>query len=562
MSLLTICLAVYLPGLLSIPAVDRDEARFAQASRQMFESAVAGEWRGLVVPRVQERERLNKPPLIYWLQAGSAAVFTGGRPERDSIWMYRVPSVIAGVVAVMGTYWVGRMVYRGEGGRRVAWLAGALLAVCPVVAWETHQARSDMVLLAWTVGAMGFLWRVWEGRERTQWRSVLGLWVCVAGGVMTKGPITPGVVVLAALAMSALQREWKWLVRLRWEVGLLVVAAAVAPWVWAVGEAVGWDRYVSIVRDEVLGRSVSAKEGHWGPPGYHTLLMLLLFWPGSLLVGLSLVRAWKLGVRAGGWRGGRWGGRDAELFLMSWIVPGWIVMEAVSTKLPHYTMPLYPALAIVTARGVYAAAGGALSGLRTWFTRVAAWVWGGATAAVVIGAGAAVVYVGRVSMGVLIAFVGAVVAARAMRGVQRGRWLMAQDFGILAAMLFGFAVMGIVLPRLPVWTSVAVAEVVREVDGEGARPLGMMGYEEDSLVFETRGRAERIVRDGLTAWVVEHPDGMVLLRRGVEVPAVDGVRSESLGEFRGFNYSKGKVEELVLWGLGSDDEPAQETDGE
>jgi len=86
--LVLLCLSVYLPGLWSIPAVDRDEARFAQASRQMFEAAVFpksapervvpgfhdGGW---AVPKIQDRERLNKPPLIYWF--GRITVVTVSR---------------------------------------------------------------------------------------------------------------------------------------------------------------------------------------------------------------------------------------------------------------------------------------------------------------------------------------------------------------------------------------------------------------------------------------------------------------------------------------------------
>src|SRR2546421_6967882 len=76
--LVVLCLAVYLPGLAALPCVDRDEARFAQASRQMIESA------DYVVPRVQGRVRLNKPPLIYWLQSASARALTRGEPSSDA----------------------------------------------------------------------------------------------------------------------------------------------------------------------------------------------------------------------------------------------------------------------------------------------------------------------------------------------------------------------------------------------------------------------------------------------------------------------------------------------
>src|SRR5690348_4119435 len=64
--LIILCLLVYIPGLWTIPPVDRDESRFAQASRQMLESGTLEGW---VVPKVQDRPRLNKPPLIYWAQA-------------------------------------------------------------------------------------------------------------------------------------------------------------------------------------------------------------------------------------------------------------------------------------------------------------------------------------------------------------------------------------------------------------------------------------------------------------------------------------------------------------
>src|ERR1044071_5190431 len=89
--LVALCCVVYLPGFFALPPVDRDESRFAQASRQMLESVTlpaaerdpARHGGGLVVPMVQDRPRLNKPPLIYWLQAASAGVLSSEDPKRD-----------------------------------------------------------------------------------------------------------------------------------------------------------------------------------------------------------------------------------------------------------------------------------------------------------------------------------------------------------------------------------------------------------------------------------------------------------------------------------------------
>src|SRR5262245_34300071 len=99
--LVVLCLAVYLPGFAALSCVDRDEARIAQARRQLAES---GDY---VVPRVQGRVRLNKPPLIYWLQSTAARALTRGETWRDAIWMYRVPSLLAAIVAALATWRMG-----------------------------------------------------------------------------------------------------------------------------------------------------------------------------------------------------------------------------------------------------------------------------------------------------------------------------------------------------------------------------------------------------------------------------------------------------------------------
>src|SRR6516162_8767255 len=58
-----LCLILYLPGLATIPPLDRDEARFAQATRQMLETG------DFVRIRFQDEARNKKPIGIYWLQA-------------------------------------------------------------------------------------------------------------------------------------------------------------------------------------------------------------------------------------------------------------------------------------------------------------------------------------------------------------------------------------------------------------------------------------------------------------------------------------------------------------
>src|SRR5436309_1496885 len=95
--LLVVALLCFLPGFFGIPPVDRDEARFAQATKQMVES---GDY---VDIRFQDEVRYKKPVGIYWLQAGvvRAAEAVGVPQARSSIWLYRVPSLIGAIGAVL-----------------------------------------------------------------------------------------------------------------------------------------------------------------------------------------------------------------------------------------------------------------------------------------------------------------------------------------------------------------------------------------------------------------------------------------------------------------------------
>src|SRR5688572_29917623 len=114
---------------------------------------------------------------------------------------------------------------------------------------------------------------------------------------MTKGPITPMIAGLTCLALSLVSRQWRWLLQLRPLLGVIIVVAVVGPWVYLVGQEIGWSKYLAIVYDETIGRSAGAKEGHWGPPGYHIVLLGVLFWPGSLLTAAAIGRAWRRGMR-------------------------------------------------------------------------------------------------------------------------------------------------------------------------------------------------------------------------------------------------------------------------
>src|SRR5438105_8410020 len=99
--LVFVSLVSFLPGFFQLPPIDRDEARFAQATKQMIEN---GDYIDI---RFQNEVRYKKPVGIYWLQAGVVRTAEAlGVPEaRTTIWLYRLPSLIGAIGAVLLTYW-------------------------------------------------------------------------------------------------------------------------------------------------------------------------------------------------------------------------------------------------------------------------------------------------------------------------------------------------------------------------------------------------------------------------------------------------------------------------
>src|ERR1043166_7367489 len=138
--LVAMSLICFLPGFFNIAPIDRDEARFAQATKQMIES---GDY---VDIRFQDEVRYKKPVGIYWLQAAAVRVGEAlGVPQaHTTIWLYRIPSLIGALGAVLLTYWIALAFVS----RRSAGLAALMLAVSIMLGIEGRTAQTDAVVLA------------------------------------------------------------------------------------------------------------------------------------------------------------------------------------------------------------------------------------------------------------------------------------------------------------------------------------------------------------------------------------------------------------------------------
>src|ERR1700761_5542429 len=351
---LLVCAALFfLPGFFGIPPIDRDEARFAQATKQMVE---AGDY---VDIRFQDEVRYKKPVGIYWMQAAAVKTASAlGLPRAQfRIWVYRIPSLIGATGAVLLTYWAGLAFVT----RRGAALAALMMCSCVVLAGEARLAKTDAMLLLTVVAAMGAMGRVYlswqrgEDPEHPPWSWPAIFWTALAGGILLKGPLILMFAGLTIVMLAILDRNASWLWRLRPLWGLMWMLILVLPWFIAIYWRAGGTFFTDSVGGDMLSK-LAAQESHGAPPGLYLLLFWITFWPGAPLAGMALPAVWRARREPG------------AQYLLAWLVPSWIVFELVLTKLPHYVLPLYPAIAILTV--------GALERRilsRSWLRRGTAW---------------------------------------------------------------------------------------------------------------------------------------------------------------------------------------------
>ena len=276
--LLAFCLLVWLPGFFTIPPTDRDESRFAQASKQMLET-------GDYVRIMNGTEPRNRKPIgIHWMQvpfagAAHALHIAVGNP----IWPYRIPSLLGGMVAVLATFEAGLAL----GNRRTALLAAGMLAASVILTVETHLAKTDAALLGATTVAMAVLARAYAGRPVGRGGAAV-FWLAMGVGILLKGPITPMVAGLAVVTLAALDRRARWLLVLRPAWGVVLMLAVVLPWFVAIGLATHGAFFNDAVGGDLGRKLASGDDAHGAPPGLHLLLLPLLAFPATLPVLRSL----------------------------------------------------------------------------------------------------------------------------------------------------------------------------------------------------------------------------------------------------------------------------------
>jgi 4-amino-4-deoxy-L-arabinose transferase-like glycosyltransferase len=303
-----IALSIHLGG---FPLLDPDEGRNAEVGREM---ALTNDY---VMPRLDGLPYLDKP--IVYFAAEAAAMEILGPTETAA----RLPAFLFTLATAAAAWWFARRLW----GDAEGWLAFIATMASPLSIAFSRTVIFDSALAFFiTVALMGFYLAVESGGHA----GAVVAWVAIGLGVITKGPVAIALPLLVAIPYGIVRKRTASLFPIA---GIVLFAAVIAPWVWAISRAVpDFLNYVLVV--ETTQRLTTGALKRTGPPWYFVPYLI-----GGALPWTFVLFGQKLDRRDRG-----------ILYLLLWIAIPFLFFSLSQSKRPQYILPLMPAVALLVAR--------------------------------------------------------------------------------------------------------------------------------------------------------------------------------------------------------------------
>ncbi|HEY3309474.1 MAG TPA: phospholipid carrier-dependent glycosyltransferase [Desulfuromonadaceae bacterium] len=307
-----------------LPLIDPDEGRYAEIPREMLEKG------DFITPTLNYVKYFEKPPLLYWLNAGSLKLF--GVTEFAA----RLPSALCGLLTVLATYVIASQLYN----RRTALISALILATSTGFVLQSRIILTDMLLTCCLTAALGafIIAAQREGRRSKSLPWYLFYLFC-ALAVLAKGLI--GIVFPAGIIFFYLLLgcRWKLLREMRLLSGLLLFLAIASPWFVAVSLAnPEFARFFFI--HEHFERFTSTVHGRYQPVWFFLPVLLGTMLPWSFFIPGALIKAWR----------DRYQDQiKSSLYLLIWTSLIFLFFSKSNSKLIPYILPIFPPLAILIA---------------------------------------------------------------------------------------------------------------------------------------------------------------------------------------------------------------------
>ena len=327
--LLFLTLNALIAGQNSLPPIDRDEARFAQASRQMLQN------NDYINIKFQDEIRAKKPVGIYWMQALSANFF-----GEKSISSYRLPSIISSLISILFTGLLARLIFPIYPSLIVTLFFASSIAFVG----EAHLAKTDATLLALICVQQYYLLKLILKKGSIVQNKYLYpsiIWLVFAFGILVKGPLSIAILSLTIITYCLLKKNFSLIKSLNPFLGGVICSIVILPWVLAINDATQGLFLEKAFHDDFFNKLKSGQEGHGIWPGGHFLMLSITLWPIATFIPGSILFFLKNKTNI------------IIQFLVCWIVPFWILIEIVPTKLFHYSLPVLPAIAILSVGSLF-----------------------------------------------------------------------------------------------------------------------------------------------------------------------------------------------------------------
>ncbi|MCB1520884.1 MAG: glycosyltransferase family 39 protein [Hyphomicrobiaceae bacterium] len=484
--LILLVLALHLPGLLTLPPLDRTEVIYAQTAKQMLEAG--GSW---TAPRFMAEPKFEKPLAVIWGQAATAWA-TG---EVDQIRGYRIPSLLGTILAVLFTYWGARAVF----GDKVALVGSSLLATMLVIAVQATLAMPESMMLAASTAAMWAVARAYVAGE-DKWEgaggrgTALAFWLALGVGVVVNVFTVALIAALTVLALVAADRgEASWLRRL-WSVpGLMLFLVVAASWPVALWMGGTLDAAIGQWRQEGWHLLLGPQEMKWRVvPGLFVLFLLLGLFPAGLFLPPAVVSGWRQRTTRG------------VRFLFAWLLPYLVFLELLTRKTPLYMVQaMMPPLAVMFAVWLVrhrAAADDVPDRRKLWY-RVATFGWLLLVVALVAALWVLPFLLKQTvsPLAVVMGLAVLVLAAATTKSMLAGERLQAALSLVAMAVAFNTLAIPVTFAGLrPVWVSSEVRDVVDGLRSCAPGRVVVAGHLEPSVVFELGSETVRTA-DGAKA---------------------------------------------------------------
>jgi len=293
-------------NLSAVPLFDVDEGAFSEATREMFERG------DFISPYLNGAPRYDKPILIYWLQAGSVALF-GFEP-----FAFRLPSALAATLWVLAVSAFVRKVRSPV----LGYYAGIVTALCLAVSVIGKAATADALLNLFIAVSMFAVYLYYQERRT---RYLLIGFAAMGLGFLTKGPIAVLVPGIVSLLFFALRGEWRaWFKAVTHPGGILLFVAIALPWYVLQYQKEGQAFIEGFFFHHNVDRFQGSMEQHGGSLFYYVPVVLFAALPFSAVL-FNVARRWREILRD-----------DLLLFCALWFGFVFVFFSVSGTKLPHY----------------------------------------------------------------------------------------------------------------------------------------------------------------------------------------------------------------------------------